>query len=568
MGVVADTTGQVGGDGRSEAAKGLAMTSDTEESKEARARRGSGDDGRSRRHLNPVEWIASAVVGLLVTAAWGWMSDSLGLWIRRAVPWLVLGAVTAAIAWWRWPVSRRVAAALLAVWVGMAAALVFFSGDSAAALDDCERTVDDDAIEVMVIWEGDEKDSFCQLVGSYGGQVAVTSVGPEIGTALDRRLADGDPPDVAIVAQPSLVRKSERDDELCPLRSEVAERFPTEWNGLVSEQVLGGGQASLFGAPVKGTNKSLLWYDADQIDDIDSEWTYDELLAWVRANVDNPAFDAPLSIPAGDQWPLTDLFENLLAGNAPAVYDALAGGKPIIWDTPEVRGALTTTLTDLAELLAIDGAFPGGPEGAGTTSWRDLPAQVTNDKAGLVFGPSFLKEQFDRLARPVAATPVSFPMLPGGRRPLVVAGDFAVVLEPAGSGECSGALAAQAFVDWLTDTEAITRWGRLDRGYLTPNNLSPLRPDADPQPPPDEGVRSILTGALNKPPAGGLHFDLSDDQFGAAAEGDARAIWDTFDRFFHAVTGGAVSTECAVDQAMVEIEAEYKGESPVRLPCS
>lgn len=541
------------------------MASDTEESKGTRTQRGPGDERRSRPTLNPVEWVASAVVGLLVTAAWGWMSDSLGLWIRRAVPWLVLGGVTAAVAWWRWPPSRRVVAALAAVWVGMASAMVFFSGGSATALDDCGRPVEDGAVEVMVIWEDDEKDSFCQLVGNYSRPVAVTSVGPDIGTALDQRIEDGDPPDVAIVAQPSLVRKGVADDELCAIPNVVAGRFPPAWNKLVSDQVLGGGQATVFGAVVKGTNKSLLWYDGSKVAEIDAGWTYAELLARTRANPERATYEAPLSIAAGDKWPLTDLFENLLASVAPELYDMLAAGDPVPWSEQWVRDALTETLNAMADLLAIDGAFPGGAEGAAATRWRDLPAQVANDKASLVFGPSFLQEQFDRLAQPVEATPVSFPYL-NGRQPLVVAGDFAVVLEPAGAAECSDALAAQDLVDWLTDTEAITRWGRLDRGYLTPNHLSPLRPEAHPDD--DEGVRSILTRALNRPPEGVLHFDLSDDQFGSTAEGDARAIWGTFYRFFEQVTAGDdAAIDCAVKQVIVELEAEYKGQEPDHPPC-
>jgi hypothetical protein len=347
----------------------------------------------------------------------------------------------------------------------------------------------------------------------------------------------------------------------------VAERFPTQWRRLVSEQPSGSGETRAFGVPVKATNKSLIWIDTagEAAQGLSASWTYDELVAWVGANVDNEAFDAPLSVPAGDRWPLTDLFENLLAGTAPDIYNSLARGAQINWDSAPTREGLTATLTAMADLLSIDGAFPGGPEGAAATSWTDLDDQLGAHDAGMVFGPSFLQGPMGNLDESVNATPRGFPALPAGQ-PLVVGGDFAVVLAPA-SGQCSDALAAHDFVDWLTDSEAMAQWARRDRGFLTPNSLSPHLESAEPPPPAEENVRSLLTTALRTPRDQRLYFDLSDDQFGAD-KGDARAVWDTFGRFFQDVTGGAVSRTCAIDQVIADLEAEYRGDAPRSIGCA
>ncbi|HEY8527547.1 MAG TPA: extracellular solute-binding protein [Acidimicrobiales bacterium] len=503
-------------------------------------------------------WLVG-IVGLLAGA---WVEHVTDGWSNRV--WLVaaLALVTVVgLFWWKHVIG------LLAAGFGLAGVvtillnpLVRFPWEEPPP-DDCGNPPSGDAVEVMVVWEDRELRDFCTVVAGYGPDVAVTSVGEDIGTALAEAFDDGDPPDVAIVPQPSLVRQHAARGHLCATPPEVTELFPTQWNDLVTVQARAGGQRQVYGAVVKGTHKSLFWYDLDALGSEDpADWTWGDLVHWVNSNIDSPTVAAPLSVPARSRWPLTDWFENQLAGTDPELYALLADGEPVDWSHPSIRRALT----DMAELWRTSGVLAGGPEGAAATRWYHLPRQVFEGRAALAFGPSFVAGAAEELPPSHRLWVAAFPELAEGR-PLIVGGDFAVVPDP--SGACTDTTEATAFVEWLTGEEAVERWARQDRGFVTPNELSPYAGRQDVLRGNWEDVRVLLTALLRPGPDDRLLFDLSDDQFAVANGGDAQGSWNVLHRFFREVTSGDVDLNCALDDAIRGLEAEYRGEPPPDPTC-
>ena len=166
---------------------------------------------------------------------------------------------------------------------------------------------------------------------------------PEV---LDARLAAGDPPDVALLPQPGLLRRYAASGRLIPLDRAttqlVQQAYSPVWQSLASA----GGR--LYGVWFKAANKSLLWYDVAAFEraGIAPPDELSGLLATARTL--QASGIAPFSVGGGDQWTLTDWFENLYLQMAgPRDYDRLAVHE-LAWTDSSVQAALRL----MAQLLA------------------------------------------------------------------------------------------------------------------------------------------------------------------------------------------------------------------------
>jgi alpha-glucoside transport system substrate-binding protein len=471
----------------------------------------------------------------------------------------------------RWPVV-----AMAGVVVGLLAvtALVAVGCDDT---DDCGRDTAGAELEVVVVWSGRELAAFCDVVELFG-HVAVDSVGPGVGAALDDRWDS--PPDVAIIPQPSLVRRYGADGRLCEANHDAQQRVPAPWLQFTRGKVAGAGPELVFGALVKGTLKSMFWYNTELVTGTaPEEWSFDDLRRWVGDWLADHAAEpgsAPLRVPTGDRWPLTDWFEVQLAGTDRALYEDLARGVVRSWDDPDVVASIDEVLTDIGLLWSQDGAFDTTTEELQDLEWEDVVDDVGPSRPVLVFGPSFLAGAIDELPGEPTLRPTGFPSI-DGRRPFVVAGDYAVV--PRQNGGCTGTGVGDEFVDFLTGRRALRLWSSLDLGFLTPNVESPYYRPAGANPPPDpageavppdlqEDIHVLTTSMMFQPPAHTpLLFDLSDDQFAAIHGGDARETWESFAQFYEEVTTHERTVDCAVDRVMARLQAAYENSAPADIDC-
>ncbi len=475
-------------------------------------------------------WIGSGIVGLIINELWAENRR------RRQHRWFEPVER-------RW--ARRALAGLTGCAIGVAAIAVVQLGR--------DEVEDDDAIEVLVVWEEQELEQFRRLVEDYpGADVVVRTGGTKIGERLNESFEDGDPPDVAIIAQPRLVQAYAEDGLLAPVETPVTEQVQGSWNDLVTNE----GDDKVYGAWVKGSYKSLFWYRPDRLEGEDPPtWDWNQLTRWVRQHDAGEPAEAPLAMAAQDCWAITDWFENHLAALDPEVYDKLARGEMRDWGDPAVSLALDELGSLWSEQEGGRSFLLGGFAGASRTTWRELPRQVADDRAALAFGPSFLAGRVALLPDdgPDVVRYFPYPAVNGNDPPVVVGGDVAVVPRQPEGGEEKG----HDLVRWLTDQVATRRWTELDPGYLTPSDQSPYVVDAGGR----NDLRLYLTALLRDPP-GGLRFDLT-DQFGAVSDGEPAGASQVFYDFLRTVSEDPSLIPEATDEVIERLEAEARGESQI-----
>ncbi len=380
--------------------------------------------------------------------------------------------------------------------------------------------------QVAVVWSSGELDEFRKVLRGYPHPVDVISAGDDIPAFLTARHRAGTSPDVAIVSRPGLVTDYAARGWLSTLDESLAAPFPAEWSDLLRVD------GRLYGAWVKAAYKSLFWYQPSIVDTPPATW--DELVSLVR-ELAGRGGPVPLAIGAADGWVLTDWFENVLAGQAPAgFYDALAEGRAGWRDRP-----VTDALDRLAEVWSLPGTFLGGAGRALLTQWEESVIQVTSGQAAMVFEADFVRgvaERYREPGRPDLAT-FRFPGLPGRGHPIVVGGDAAVVMGDSARGA--------DLVGYLTGAAAFDPWIR-DGGYLSFNS------DVKPSAYPDQLSRDLIGEIQQR--AADVRFDLSDRLSTPFGGEDGVGIWQIMQDFFGAVTARGADRAAAVDATTRALE--------------
>ena len=352
-----------------------------------------------------------------------------------------------------------------------------------------------DRIEVLATWADAEQERFEKVLRTFeaqtGAAVTYRSAQHGMSQVLGRRIASGDPPDVAFLPQPGLLRELVSEGRLVPLdaatRDVVEAHFPPTFRELASVD------GRPYGVWFKAANKSLIWYDIAAFERLGAvpPSDLDELLALARRFTGSglPAF----AVSGGSGWTLTDWFENLylrLAG--PQRYDDLAAHR-IPWTHPSV----VQTLALLDDLLAPD-AVAGGVAGATRIDFSEAVEAVFADRprAAMVMEGDFVAGVITsatdaRLG--VDADVFPFPAGVDGAPAVVGGGDVAVQL--------SHAAAGAALLRFLATPEAAEIWAA-EGGFVSPNV------DVELAVYPDTVTRSVARRLLE---AGEFfRFDLSD----------------------------------------------------------
>lgn len=356
---------------------------------------------------------------------------------------------------------------------------------------------------VLGSWSGTEQSRFLDVLTGFtaatGARIRYVSAnGRYMPDLIDARIARGDPPDLALLPQPGLLRDYAAAGRLVALdtdtRDAVDEQFAVIWRSLASWH----GQQ--YGVWFKAANKSLIWYDVGTFERA-GVVPPDTLPRLVQvAGALRRQGIAPFAVGGFDGWTLTDWFENLylrLAG--PARYDDLTRHR-IPWTDPSVPRALAL----MGRLLAPRNIL-GGPAHALRTSFADSVTQA--------FGPparAAMTAEGDFVAgflapRTRIGADVDVFAFPGGYAglPVVVGGGDVAV-------QMSGEPAATELLRYLASPQAAQVWAAKG-GYISPNL------DVDLSVYPDALSRAVARQVIE---AGSrFRFDLSDMQpaaFGSA----------------------------------------------------
>jgi alpha-glucoside transport system substrate-binding protein len=368
------------------------------------------------------------------------------------------------------------------------------SGSSTAAKSAPAANVSG-SLSLVGIWTGDEQKSFQAVIDAFHAKYPKVNVkynpaGDNTPTVLTSAIQGGNPPDLAAVGQPGLVKQFAAKGALKSLafaKSDIDANYPPDITKLGT---IGGKLVSFV---FKAANKSTIWYNVSAFKNagVTAPQTWDELnkaAATLKAS-GTPAY----SIGGADGWTLTDLFENIYLRQAGAAkYDQLST-HAIKWTDPSVKTALTT----MADVLGDSSNIAGGTSGAGQT---DFPASVQNvltakPKAAMVIEGDFVPGVVSSKTtiKPKTGFDVfAFPAI-GDTKNFVVGGGDSIVL-------FKDSPASEAFVKYLASPDAAKVWA--SRGGFSSANTK-----LDAAVYPDDITRTTATAIAN---AATFRFDMSD----------------------------------------------------------
>ena len=369
-------------------------------------------------------------------------------------------------------------------------------------------------VSVMAVWTGPEQASFQAVLDAFEEEnpdvtVNYTSAGDQLPTQLSTAVEGGNPPDIAVLPQPGLMRDFVEKDALQPL--DFAEQ-DVETNLGDSAVVLGSVDDVLYGFLFKAANKSTVWYNVGAFEDagVDPPETWDDFLA--AAETINASGLPAYSIGGADGWTLTDLFENIYLRTAgPEKYDQLSTHE-IPWTDQSVKDALT----EMAKIVGDTDNIVGGTSGALQT---DFPTSVSNVFAATPKGAQVIEGDFvpgvvEHGLEPETDFGVfAFPPIGESGNVVVGGGDTVVMFEDTP--------AAQALIKYLTTPEAAEIWA--ERG-----GFATLAQDLDTSVYPDP-ITETTAGAIAE--AEVFRFDLSDLQPAAFGGTVGQGLFKLFQDF-------------------------------------
>jgi alpha-glucoside transport system substrate-binding protein len=364
------------------------------------------------------------------------------------------------------------------------------------------------SVSVMGIWSGPEQDSFQAVAQAFmdaNPDVTVTynSAGDQLPTQLSTAVEGGNPPDVAAVGQPGLMKDLAAKNALTPLdymQDDVQSNLGD------SAVALGSVDGTLYGFLFKAANKSTVWYNVHTFSDagVDPPATWDDLktaASTIKAS-GTPAY----SIGGADGWTLTDLFENIYLRQAgPEKYDQLAAHE-IPWTDPSVKTAMQT----MGEIFSDKTNIAGNPLQVDFTTSVSNVFSAT-PKAAMVmegdFVPGVVKHGLE------AGTDYNvfaFPSIDGSG-PMVVGGGDTIV-------SFNDNPATQAFMRYLTTSDAAAIWAKRG-GFASLNKNLDASVYAD-------DITRETAGAIGSAEA--FRFDLSDLQPSAFGGTAGQGMWKLF----------------------------------------
>jgi alpha-glucoside transport system substrate-binding protein len=370
-------------------------------------------------------------------------------------------------------------------------------------------------ISVMAIWGGEEQASFQAVIDGFNElypnvNVKYTSGGDNLAPLLSTAVEGGNPPDIAAVGQPGLMKGFADQGAIQPiddLRDKIVENF-----GQAVADV-GAVDGTQYAIMFKGANKSTIWYNVADFEEagVDPPETWEDLTA--AADTLKAAGITPYSVGVDVGWPISDLFENVYIRSAGAdMYDKLTNHE-IPWTDQSVKDALTT----MQAIVGDSSDMAGGTDGALQSDMPSSVAKVFNDNpqaAMVVIGDFAPGVVTDNPLEPVTGYNVfAFPSINGSAPSVVGGGDLFVNFKKSE--------AATAFLDYLTTPEAAEIWAARG-GFSSPNK------NVDASVYPDDITRTNATALAA---AEEFRFDMSDLQPSAFGGTPGAGLFKAFTDF-------------------------------------
>ena len=265
------------------------------------------------------------------------------------------------------------------------------------------------AVSIQTQWIGGEGENFAAALADFqaatGIRIQVDSIGSSHETVLRTRIEGGQPPDLAMLAQPTAVLAYGAAGRLVDASTIMdAEKLAAEHEntiGLVTDEA-----GAIWGIPYKADVKSTVWYPIKYFEaqGYQVPTTWDEMLALMETI--KGAGSAPwcMGMEAGTAtgWQFTDWVEEVMLRTvSPEQYNAWIAGD-LDFTSPEVRRAFemvgeimftegnvlggNTAIVSTPQTQPFDPAFP--PD----DNWEGFTPQCVMHKIPTWYGPDFFPD--------------------------------------------------------------------------------------------------------------------------------------------------------------------------------
>ena len=332
----------------------------------------------------------------------------------------------------------------------------------------------------MGVWGGDELKAFRSVVAEWekrtGGRVEFEGT-RDLAAILRARVMGGNPPDLAILPNPALMRAFARTGALKSIdtileRSGIRNNYSSAW---VQMGTVGG---TLLGLFVKGTVKSTVWYNPKEF--AANRWgvpkTWEGLLSLSDRIVSEGKTPWSIAVESGGAsgWPATDWIQEIfLRESGPARYDQWVNHE-IPWTHDQVRSAFRK----FGQIALTRGYVTGGVEAILATHFIEgayllfqRPPRATMYLLG-GFTQGFIAKQFPRLKPGEGYDFFPFPVIdPRYEGAVTGAADVVVMFRDT--------VATRSLLKYLATGKAWTPWARRG-GYASPNRSLGLEAYPDP----------------------------------------------------------------------------------------
>ena len=405
----------------------------------------------------------------------------------------------------------------VALVAALAAVVAVFAGASQAGAKTQVNTSVSGSVSFWGLWAAEEQKAFEKVIKGFNQKypnvhVTYTSKGNDMPTVLATAIAAGNPPDVADVAQPGLVKQLVQQHHLKPItyaKKIISKNFAPAWVklGVVNKK--------LYALLYKASNKSTLWYNVHSFKQagVKAPKKWSQLTK--AAKTIKASGTPPYSLCGSSGWTLTDLFENIyLRTFGPAKYNKLSAHK-IKW----TNSSVTKALKEMKQIITGSNLY-GGTNGALQTGYPQCVDFVysTPPKAAIVIEADFVANE---ILQATKAKPVKdFNVVPF---PAITSGADASAIETSGDEIITfrNTPAIQAFVKYLATPKAAEIWAKLG-GFGTGNLHVPasVYPDA---------ITRKTEAPLTKAKA--AVFDMSDEQPAAFGSTTGQGEWGIFQKF-------------------------------------
>jgi alpha-glucoside transport system substrate-binding protein len=264
-------------------------------------------------------------------------------------------------------------------------------------------------VSIQTQWIGGEGANFAAAIADFAKQSGITiqvdSIGSSHETVLRTRIEGGQPPDLAMLAQPTAVLAYGADGKLIDVSAFMGGTFADDHAATVG--LITDADGKVWGIPYKADVKSTVWYPIKSFAKhgytVPTTWA--ELLALSDKIVaDGKGNPWCMGMEAGTAtgWQATDWVEEvMLRTQTPETYNAWIAGD-VKFNSPEVKAAFdevgkiffgnnyvlggSTAIVSTPQTEPFDGAFP--PD----DNWDAWTPKCWMHKIPTWYGPDFFPD--------------------------------------------------------------------------------------------------------------------------------------------------------------------------------